>query len=383
MGSDMTEPKPSIADTLNVETYDESMEANADRAIGHVPVVGTVYKSGKSIAAHAQQAVNADNPAELASAGAALVGDGAAFVGAAAADVVTFAMDPIGWLVSHGLNMLLELVQPLQDALHQVTGDGPAIGHASDNFVTIAQGFVALADDFEKTGDTALKDWIDDAGNAAKEALGDFSAGIRGIGSAAGSVAEVLQMWSMVMVVIEEVIKAIITELVSWLITIWLPALAASVISFGGSVAAAMTASIAKAASVLKKVTGYLGRFGKLLDTFIDFLAKYSTKVMAATRKFRIGTYAGESKFSLNVLENTAGAALTPSNRVLTTMFGTSVGAKPLLTGMGVKAGIGAGKSIYGEGKEDVGLEGDEPWFDKSEIGGDQSPEETRGNLEI
>jgi hypothetical protein len=379
----MTDPKPSIADALNVEGYDESTGANVDRAVGHVPVVGTVYKSGKSVAEHAQQAAEADNPQELASAGAALVGDGAAFVGAAAADVVTFAMDPIGWLVSHGLNMLLELVQPLQDALHQVTGDGPAIGHASDNFVTIAQGFVALADDFERTGDTALQDWIDDAGNAAREALGDFSAGIRGVGSAAGSVSEVLKMWSMVMVVIEEVIKAIITELVSWLITIWLPALASSVISFGSSVAAAMTASIAKAAAVLKKVTGYLGRFGRLLDTFIDYLAKYSTKVIQATRKFRIGTYAGESKFTLDVLENTAGAALTPSNRVLTTMFGTSVGVRPLLSGAGVKAGIGAGRGIYGEGSEDVGVGGNEPWFNKSEIGGDRSPEETRSDLDI
>ena len=383
MGTDMADQRPSIAEALNVEGYDESTGANIDRAAGHVPVAGTVYESGKSIAAHAQEAANADNPAELASAGAALVGDGAAFVGAAAADAVTFAMDPIGWLVSHGLNMLLELVQPLQDALHQVSGDGPAIGHASDNFVTIAQGFVTLADDFEKTGDTALKDWIDDAGAAAKEALGDFSAGIRGIGSAAGSVSEVLKMWSMVMVVIEEVIKAIITELVSWLITIWLPALASSIISFGSSVAAAMTASIAKAASVFKKVTGYLGRFGRLLDTFIDYLAKYSTKIVEATRKFRIGTFAGESKFSLNVLENTAGVALTPSNRALTTMFGTSVGVTPLVTGAGVKAGIGAGKGVYSEGTEDVSVGGDEPWFDKSEIGGDQSPEETRGNLDI
>lgn len=378
----MTEQN-SIADGLNVQAYDESTSANLDRAMGHVPVAGTIYKSGKSIAAHAQQAGQADSAGELASAGAALVGDGAAFVGAAAGDLVTFAMDPIGWLVSHGLNMLLELVQPLQDALHQVTGDGPAIGHASENFVTIAQGFVALAEDFEKTGDTALAEWVDEAGDAAKEALGDFSSGIRGIGSAAGSVAEVLQMWSMVMVVIEEVIKAIITELVSWLITIWLPALAASVISFGSTVAAAMTASIAKAVSVLKKVTGYLGKFGKLLDTFIEYLAKYSTKVVEATRKFRIGTYAGESKFSLEVLENTAGVALTPSNRALTTMFGTSVGAGPLLAGAGVKAGIGAGKGAFTEGKEAVTPEGDEPWFDKSKIGGDQSPEESSKNLEI
>jgi hypothetical protein len=379
----VTEPKKSIADALDVQPYDESMSANLDRAAAAAPVVGTVYKSGKSIAEHAQQAASADGVGELASAGKALVGDGAAFVGAAATDMVTFAMDPIGWLVSHGLNMLLELVQPLQDALHAVTGDGPAIGHASENFASIAHGFVALAEDFEQTGDTALAEWVDEAGKAAKEALGDFSSGIRGVGSAAGSVAEVLQMWSMVMQVIEEVIKAIITELVSWLITIWLPALAASVISFGSSVAAAMTASIAKAASVLQKVTRYLGKFGKLLDTFIEFLAKYSTKVVEMTRKFRLGRYAGESRFGLDTLENTAGVAFTPGNRALTTMFGTSVGASPLVAGASVKAGIAAGKTAFGEGKAAGTPEEDEPWFDKSRIGGDRTPDETRRNLDI
>jgi hypothetical protein len=376
----MTEKK-SIADTLNVSAYNESTGANLDRAASAAPVVGTLYDSGKSIAGHAQQAAQADSPGELASAGAALVGDGASFVGAAAGDMVTFAMDPIGWLVSHGLNMLLELVQPLQDALHQVTGDGPAIGHASENFTTIAQGFVALAEDFERTGDTALADWVDDAGNAAKEALGDFSSGIRGVGSAAGSVAEVLLMWSMVMVVIEEVIKAIITELVSWLITLWLPALAASVISFGGSVAAAMTASIAKAASVLAKVTRYLGKFGKLLDTFIEFLGKISMKMETFTRKLRVGVMPGEKKFPLPFTKPADG--FQPSNRALSTMFGTSVGAGPLVAGASVKAGIGAGKALAGEGKEAVSAEGDTPWFDKSEIGGDQSPEQTHKNLDI
>jgi hypothetical protein len=96
----MTEKK-SIADALNVQGYDESTGANLARAMGHVPVAGTVYQSGKSIAAHARQAAEADGLGELASAGAALVGDGAAFVGAAAGDMVTFAMDPIGWLVRH------------------------------------------------------------------------------------------------------------------------------------------------------------------------------------------------------------------------------------------------------------------------------------------
>jgi len=378
----VTEPRKSIADALNVTEYDESFAANADRAALKTPVVGTVYKSGKSIAEHAKELSEADDFGDLASASGKLAGDGAKFVGSAAMDVTFFAMDPIGWLVSHGLDMLLELVQPLQDALHQVSGNGPAIGHASDEFVTIAQGFVALADDFEKTGDTALKDWQDNAGEAARAALGDFSSGIRGVGSSAGSVAEVLQMWSMVMVVIEEVIKAIISELVSWLITIWLPALAASVISFGGTVAAAMTASIAKAASVFQKVTKHLGTFGKLLDEFMAFLVKYSGKIEKVTEKFRVGKVIQAGERSIPVVGRVAERTVfVPSRRVITTAFGTAAGVGPLATGVGIKAGIGAAKGAGKETNAELREEG--PMFDKSEIGGDQSVAETRENLDI
>jgi hypothetical protein len=374
----MTDPKPSIADTLNVSQYDESFAANADRAALATPVVGNFYKAGKSIAEHSRELAGADDLGDVAAASGKLVGDGASFVAGAAMDVTFFAMDPIGWLVSHGLNMLLELVQPLQDALHQVSGDGPAIGHASQNFVTIAQGFVELAEDFEKTGDTALKDWVDDAGEAARAALGDFSSGIRGLGSSAGSVAEVLKMWSMVMVVIEEVIKAIISELVSWLITIWLPALASSVITLGGSVAAAMTASIAKAASMLAKVTKHLGKFGKLLDEFMQFLVKYSGQMEKMAARFRVGIMPGET---LVPGIGTAAQGFRPSRRVLTTMLGTDAGVSPLLTGAGIKAGIGVGKGLYREVNEEVSQDG--PFFDESQAGGDQSAEDTRRNLDI
>lgn len=377
----MTEPKPSIADGLGIQAYDESFTANLDRAAEKTPVVGPIWKTGKSVAAHAQEAAAADDLGELAAAGGQLVGDGAKFVGLAAMDVTFFAMDPIGWLVSHGLNMLLELVQPLQDALHQVSGDGPAIGHASDNFVSIAEGFVALADDFEKTGDTALKDWVADAGDAAREALGDFSSGIRGIGSASGSVAEVLKMWSTVMVVIEEVIKAIISELVSWLITIWLPALASSVITLGGSVAAAMTASIAKAASVFAKVTRHLGRFGKLLDDFMQYLVKVSQKIEVVTAKFRVGKTIDAGKRASLFGPKVDRPTFVPSRRVVTTALGTEAGVTPFLAGAGIKAGIGIAKGLAGEGKEEVHQ--DSPLFDESQIGGDQSVAETRENLDM
>ncbi|MGH3431744.1 MAG: hypothetical protein ACRDQB_02795 [Thermocrispum sp.] len=222
-------PKDSIAGRLDasVDPYDESFLANAGRAAEAVPFQGSAYKS---IADTADGFAAVDDLGDLVAASGTMVANGGKFAAECAMDVTTFAMDPIGWLVSNGLNMLLELVQPLQDMLHFVTGDGPALAHAAGNFDQIAQGFVELGDDFVATGDKALEGWREDAGNAARAKLAEFSVGVQGIGTAADSVAETLRMWSMVMVIIEEVIKAIISELVSWLIMIWPTALATSVV---------------------------------------------------------------------------------------------------------------------------------------------------------
>lgn len=381
----MTEQQKSIADSLRgkVTSYDESAGADVLRAARQVPVVDPAVKAGTSIAEHARQFANADGLDELAAASGALVSDGAKFVGGVAGQAVGFAFDPISWLVSHGLNMLLELVQPFQDALHAVSGDGPAIGHASENFTALAHGFVELANDFEKTGDETLKDWIDNGGRAARLALGDFSAGMRGAGSAAGSVADVLKMWSMVMVVIEEVIKAILAELVSFMITIWLPALATSVISWGSSVAAAMASTITKAATLFQKVSRHLGVFGRLLDEFVQFMAKGAHRVVALANRFRVGAKVEKGKKPLFVLGEPLDVdKFVPGKRIVDVGLGTTFGtAGRLASGVGIKSGIAAGKGLGKKAGEEY--ESDGPVFDKQDVGGGASAEETRKNLDM
>jgi hypothetical protein len=41
-------------------------------------------------------------------------------------DLLTMAMNPVGTLISYGLNWLIEHVKPLQDALNQLAGDADA-----------------------------------------------------------------------------------------------------------------------------------------------------------------------------------------------------------------------------------------------------------------
>ena len=186
--------------------------------------------------------------------------------------------DPIGWLVGQGLNFLISVVQPLEDAIHFVSGDGPALQQAGENFGAIAQGISDLSTRFTEDLQSTVTTWGGSASEAAATKLGEFAHGIDGVAGQAGELAELLMMSSMVMQVIEDVIKAILSELITWLIMIWIPALAAAVPSCGASTAAAGAATGVRVASTASRVSRIVAKLRQLLTKIMDFLRNLATK---------------------------------------------------------------------------------------------------------
>ncbi|MGA6163578.1 WXG100 family type VII secretion target [Amycolatopsis magusensis] len=184
------------------------------------------------------------------------------------------ATDPIGWLVGQGLNFLLVVVQPLQDLIHFVSGDGPALGNAAGNFNSIAGGLVKFAQKYHQEAGTALADWTGDAKDAAQAKVDAFAQGIQGTAAEAGNIAQLLQISSMIMSVIEDFIKALLTEFITWLVMIWIPALAAAVPSFGASTAAAGTATTVKGTTTAANATQKVSKLRQLLDKIHELITK-------------------------------------------------------------------------------------------------------------
>jgi hypothetical protein len=379
----------SVADGIKLKQEDTSFGHDAMEAAKKAPIVG---KGIGTVTSAYNNFSGAGGAGDVALASADLIKDGAGFVAGAGMDMASFALDPVGWLVSNGLNMLLELIQPMQDALHFVTGDGPALKDAAGNFGTIGAGFVTLADDFVQAGDEALQGWEGGGGEAAKKALGDFAQGIKGIGASSASVAETLQMWSMVMTVIEEVIKAIITELVSWLIYLWLPALAASIVSLGSSVAGAMAASVAKAASVFGKITAHLGKLGKLLDKFMGFLLKWTDDLVKQGSKLTAGgarIMPGEEKAISGLLGKSEGVGFrlkATGDVALETLKGAPKEAFKAVAGFNpddvlTKGSAYAGKAVLDGASKMYETTKDVYAAGKADNG--ESDQETRENLDL
>jgi hypothetical protein len=344
-----------------------------------------------------------------------LASDGATFVNSCMDTASGIAGDPIGWLVGQGLNFLIAVVQPLQDVIHFVSGDGPALATAAGNFGNIGKGLQDYGKKFVTDATASLADWHGEAAEAAATKLARFSRGIDGIAGQAGDIAQLLQISSMVMQVVEDFVKALLTELVTWLIMIWLPALAAAVPTFGGSTAAAGAETGVMGAETGAKAAGQVGKLQRLLSKIQEFLAKLKTWLGELKTNFNriMDTKAmrgGLAKLEVGAAKEAGGRA-SPGTRLMNAdggMIGTrlyqgearSFGAAAKKAGFNalglgratdkhgnfelptdakrmVQTGIDAGKKAYGYeqgGRKAVGY---------GEIGDDRTPEETTADLEF
>ncbi|NIH85687.1 WXG100 family type VII secretion target [Amycolatopsis granulosa] len=194
-------------------------------------------------------------------------------------DVKEIATDPIGWLVGEGLDFLVSVCGPLQDAIHFVSGDGEELSRAADNFNSIAEGLEEFGKLFADQAETALSGWEGQAANTAADKLGQFAGGVGGVAAQAGNIAQLLQISSMVMTVVEEFVKGLLTELITWLVMIWVPALASAIVTCGASTAAAGAATTVRVTQAGGRATRQIGKLQQILDRIREILADLKTFV--------------------------------------------------------------------------------------------------------
>ncbi|MFK0243384.1 WXG100 family type VII secretion target [Amycolatopsis azurea] len=255
---------------------------NTENAIKKTPIVGDAVQLGKDSVSAYKQVFDGKTEADgvdIAMGVTTIALDAKTLIQSGSQTIVDIATDPLGWLIGQGLSFLINVVQPVQDAIHFVSGDGPALSKAAENFGALAKALQDMSVNFDQVADERLAGWAGDAGTAAKKGLAEFSSGINGVAAKAGDMAQMLQINSMVMTFIEELIKAILTEVISWLITLWVPAIAAAVPTCGASTAAAGAATPPKLAATATKTTGFVNRLRKLLSDVLAWLHKMQAKL--------------------------------------------------------------------------------------------------------
>ncbi len=320
----------------------------------------------------------------------ALASEGAAVIGSLGTSALGVATDPIGWLVGQGLNFLISVVQPLEDAIHFVSGDGPALQQAAENFNAIGKGVADLRKTFDSDLQAAVRTWGGQTAEVASTKLGEFANGIDGVAGQAGEVAQLLQISSMIMTIVEDFIKAILTELITWLVMIWIPALAAAVPSFGASTAAAGAATGVRVVTTGSRVARIVARLKQFLGKIMDFLRNLAKRVGDVRQAFQrsmtnkrvnsgfadIATDLGD-RSPLTKLWNKDGMVGSRAqggfDQAMTTAVGDAVKAQ---VGIGTGANAGVDKPLRNVGAHQKSEE-----YDKT--GSDDTKQRIEGYLDI
>jgi hypothetical protein len=161
--------------------------------------------------------------------------------------------DPLGALISNGLDFLIAVIQPLEDILGFVTGNPDRLQNAIDRWNNIEQACYALAQEVQHVSDAGLGEWDDQASAIAKVRISELADAIGGIGVKSGTCQHWLAVAQLLAQTLQEVIKSIISSFLSQLIMTWLAALAAAAVTFGGSTAAAASwTSIMSARNIMQ-----------------------------------------------------------------------------------------------------------------------------------
>ncbi|MEV3934607.1 type VII secretion target [Glycomyces sp. NPDC049804] len=170
-------------------------------------------------------------------------------------DAFKFMKDPIYALASAGVTIVMDLVQPLDDLVLMVTGDDGEMQRQVDLLTQVQTAPDALDDEIIADVDGNLQTWDGEAADRASNEIGGVAASARAIAHGAGSMAQLLDWARLLAITVYEVIQAILSELVAWLITRGLVALATATVTAGGSVAVFLLSAAIKAARMLLRGT--------------------------------------------------------------------------------------------------------------------------------
>ena len=275
----------------DIAQYPEASGYEAGSHVSELPFVGRGFGAAETI----KNASDSETPVQDAAAGLGTE------IAKLSADIGFFLLDPIGTLVSAGLTIVLDLVQPLDDLLLMVSGDDGEMQRQIDVLKQVESALSVLGDEVERDANANITSWQGDAATSAGNEVGGFNASADALAVTAAEVAQLLDWARMTAEAIYEVIKAIIAELVSWLVTRGIVALATAPVSAGASVAAFLISAVSKAVTIfmkaMKKFTLAQKIFTKIGEVVIEVAKKRVAKKLVLQLLTKIGAALAKTAF--------------------------------------------------------------------------------------
>lgn len=191
-------------------------------------------------------------------------------------DVLAFAANPFKEIIMAGLSWAIEHFEFLNEPLEMLTGSPSEISALSQTWANISQELANAAASFSDSV-AEVDDWEGEAANAYRNVNAAFSSMINDAASAARATSNGIAGAGIVVATVRAIVIEIICDFVGKAIMKLLAALASAAISFGMSVAPALTSVIIDAFVAFAKITGKLAQLMQKIGQVINKLTKGRT----------------------------------------------------------------------------------------------------------
>ncbi len=195
------------------------------------------------------------------------VSDLAASTAAWGNDMVSLATNPLSFLVSAGLDFLISLIQPVDDALGMVTGNGERMTAEINRWEGIKDGLPPIGEAIAKIPEGMISEWSGEDGDLAREKIKEFAESVFELGDMVQVLQGLMQLCELIATLIRKTLLNLISKWVTKQITQWAAATAASTFTFGGAAAAQMANSIR---SALQTTVNAMQKYKQAADTFMQ-----------------------------------------------------------------------------------------------------------------
>ncbi|WAL67781.1 DUF6531 domain-containing protein [Amycolatopsis cynarae] len=127
-------------------------------------------------------------------------------------DLLTMAMNPVGTLISYGLNWLIEHVKPLKDALDQLAGDADQIAAYSQTWKNVAQAVQQAGKDLAATVEKDTANWSGQAADTYRANLKNKIGHINAASTCAETIAIVVQIVGVITGAVRGIVRDMVTQ---------------------------------------------------------------------------------------------------------------------------------------------------------------------------
>ncbi|CAM3407455.1 WXG100 family type VII secretion target [Stackebrandtia soli] len=133
-------------------------------------------------------------------------------------DVLSVVMDPLGSLASMAVGWILEHVEPLREALDEITGNADEVRSYAQTWTNVSTGLKGGAEALRTAVEADIPSWQAPAGQAYRDHINFGIAGSSGLGTFAESMASVTTAAGELVAAVREIVRDLIADCVATLL---------------------------------------------------------------------------------------------------------------------------------------------------------------------